>query len=394
MTNKDAIATTAAIRHLEKTIEEIGGIHSFGSGGMRTISDITVGNSSRFSDPNWTSGFDKFGESGKRAFLSLGEGLKNLYGITEDVGSHIALILGEELGGSVDSARMAVYELGLSFEDLEKAILSSALKGKIRWSEFNVQIAGLADAFKPGLEAVGDFGKGFDNLIASGGRGLPAVKSVLDMAVEAQEAGLKTVDELGARLLAQGKDPEYVRSLIASLKARGINLISEMAGLSQQEAGAVVGGMESGSKKLEESWSKLGASIDDLNKKIDDLNGKDAEAMVRIKADIDPNLIKVLDSGLISNGGSTAAGATGSASSGTVATKSGWRPSTPNTKTTSVAGLNTRAMSAGGISINIDAKGAEAGLEGKILNLLGDLEPRVINQTIDTVVDMARRGLI
>ena len=272
-----------------------------------------------------------------------------------------------------------VIQLGLSFGDLSAALLKEAKNGAISWHEYNVEIAGVAEAFKPGLEAVGAYGQAFKNLIDSAGQGMQSVKSFKDIAVEAQEAGVTSMDELKKRLLAGGMDPEYVNALFASAAQRGITTLDQWANASDETSGAIVGDMEAMSKKLADQWEKLRTSISDLT---DQINAIPTEVTSNIKINItstlDDNAKKVLDSGIgIKVPTSTI---TGPSVSGSVKSFS----------STSNAAAN--VLNAQPMSITINAQGAGAGVENTIRRVLVAEMPNITNSILNNYSSGYQRG--
>jgi hypothetical protein len=391
------------------------------SGQMQVIKpdgeyNFIEGDRSRFNDGSWATEMNSWGAGVSDMFAGLGNALKNLLGLTEEVGTQIGYLLAQNIGANIDAARLLVFQLGLSFEDLKKGLLASAESGEIRWSEFNQQIAGLGEAFKPGLAAVGDINAAMNNLIGSGGRGLGAVKSLLDLAQEGIEKGFSTVDQLGQYLLTQGYSKEYVDALMTALKQQGIATLDAMKGLSNEQAGSIVGNMEANSKGLQEEWAKMGEAIDDINKKLDELADKKVEAYVDVKANIDPELIKLIESGIM-NGGSTQAGAvTGDTGSTTKKFGFGGLVSMPTyipgnqmigdrgmeavMPVTSVGGklgvsaigLDSKRQGNSNVTFVINAQNSAPGVENAIMSAIQDIEQNLIDGAVSAVVNMARNG--
>ena len=64
------------------------------------------------------------------------------------------------------------------FEELEEALVKAGRSGTMSWHEVEVGIQGITEAFKPGIEAIGDVKGALDALLGSGGRGVAALKGV------------------------------------------------------------------------------------------------------------------------------------------------------------------------------------------------------------------------
>lgn len=257
--NKETIARHQFANYMEDNINSKGAFTVYdGKGGSSKLNSFLEGPTNKFNDPKWADNLNSQADKVKGTFSGLGEAFKNLLGITEDVGGQIAAMLGENLKYNLDSARHMVKRLGLSFEDIEKQLVDIGLKGDKTWLEIETQIQGVAEAFKPGLTAVGAFGTAMSNLLGSGAKGFEAVQSIRDIAVEAGEAGIKSFDALKVELL-KTFDPATVDAFFKALKQRGVTSIGELMQLSDRAAGGIVADMQA-----------LGVKFTDTGKKITD----------------------------------------------------------------------------------------------------------------------------
>jgi tetratricopeptide (TPR) repeat protein len=200
--NPQTLARQAFEQFLEDAFKDLR-VRFFGKdgklGGMFNGNFVGKGLTTDFNGGKWTQNMAAWGDKATGTFLGLGEAMKELQGITEDVGAQIGYMLGTNLAGNIDNAKLLVMELGLSFEQVSDALLKSALKGSISWAEFNRYIGETAEAFKPGLAAVGAINEAFQNLIDGAGQGRISVKSFKDVAVEAMEAGVTSMEGLKQR---------------------------------------------------------------------------------------------------------------------------------------------------------------------------------------------------
>jgi len=400
-TNKETLARIEFQKSLGDMIEKVNGLELFDTeGNLARLNNIRIGSVDRFNDPNWPKQMDAWGDTAKRTFLGLGEALRRTMGITEDIGGQLGMILGENLLGNIDNARLAVMQLGVSFEDLKNAMLESAKAGDIRWHEYNVHMAGLADAFKSGLEGFAAMGQAFDNFVKSGGRGMAAVKSVRDMAVEAMEAGYTELDQLAAKLKAEGKDAAMVDAIIAAARQRGISNLQGLADASDETAGAIAGDVEALNQDIATIWQKMGEEIDDISKKLKEIP-EEIKSKVKIEAEIDPKLLKVLDSDLVkANGGSAQAGVTPYADGGVVSRptlslmgEAGPEAILPLQRIGGKLGVRAAGdFKGGGMTIQIDARGASPGVEARIMGALSNLKRAAVEEAVNVILDGQQRG--
>jgi hypothetical protein len=401
---------------LEEMIDKIGGLQIFGQNGqMQRLTDVKVGASDKFNAPDWADNFSKtYGKETAGVFDALGKGLQGILGIAEDVGGQIGLILAENLGGSVDNARLAVQQLGLSFEEFQKYFLEQAEQGQIRWSEYNASIAAVSEAFKPGLVAIAATKQAFDNLIASGGRGMAAVVSIKNAAVEGLEAGLKTVSELGDRLIAEGADPEKVKAMISAATERGLSDLKKLSTATNEQAGSIVGGMEGLSASLASTWAEMSAQIDDIQGKLESFP-KVVESTLRIKAEVDPAVQQLIDNNQLNLSGGTSDPtalttkvqrmATGGLvtrptyfnNNGRLALagESGLEAVMPLAQVNGKLGIRMAGGSAPGGSqlvINVDARGAAPGVEREVVSAIKRMKGEIQGIAVEAVNNYSRRG--
>ncbi len=370
-------------------------------------------------DKNWTKYLDSLDEKTRGVFLGLGEGFEGLLDIAENQGGQFAAILAENLVGSIDNARYLVQKLGLSFEDMSKKMGEAALKGSMRWSEYVTYIRGLEEAFKPGLAAEGDFLRGWDTLIESGGRGMDAVIGIKNAFVEAQEAGIDSFAKWKEQLLAGGKNPEYVNAFFSALEQRGVQTFEQLSALSDIDLGGIVGTMEQSSGALTETWSSMTAKLDELNEKIAQIP-EDVESNVNIKFQGDLDRFDALVS-LMHDGGSYQGGGEpvkqqalgGVVSSPTFfrvggrlhSMAEGGRPEgiLPLGRVNGRLGVHAQLDGLGAAGggrrgrdrqapqLHIHMPGAEAGSEQRLLAALQEHRNDIVSSTVDAVMDLLDR---
>lgn len=358
------------------------------------------GSTSRFNQPGWAGNMDSWGENAKQTFLGMGEALRELQGISEDVGGQIGYLLGENLAGNIDNARLMVQQLGLTFEEMEEALFQAARKGNLRWAEFEINVAGVAEAFKPGLVAVGDLKGAMDELIGSGGRGVEALKGVRDSAVEAMEKGAKTIQEMGQMMMAQGVDPTLVNDFLEALRERGIKTLQDLANASDRVAGGIVAELESNNEGLKAQWEQM---TNDL-KGIADLIEKiptEKDIQINVKSNFDSNTQSLIDNNLIDPGQTDDGGVdTGETTARRALRKRslnvdvGAMGRTPavNARRTNFAGMVSSQKQSPTIIYQVDSRGAAPGQEFRMKQALREFEERAVRRAVHAVADAQRRG--
>ena len=397
-------------KFIQQTLEKLGSV-SFkdAQNKMRTVSgnqfDLFMGSTSRFNKPGWAEEMNKWGEESKATFLGLGESIKQLLGITDDVGGQMAFILGEQLSGNIDNARLLVAQLGLSFEDLQEAMFQAALQGKITFAEFEIGITNAANAFKPGLEAVNDLSGAMDQLVGSGGRGVAALMAVRNAAVEAMEGGARTLEQLGAQMLAQGVDPSLVDNFMLALKERGIKTLEELANASDRVAAGIVAELTSNDEALRNQWAQMTQDLKGLAETIESIP-REKDIKINVRTEFDKNTQQFISAGGMSmeTGQKATPFANGGVINGPmafgygggklgVAGEAGAEAIMPLTRIGGKLGvLAVGGQGAAGNVYHIDARGAEIGVERRIRAALMDVEDRAVRRSLNAMGDNSRRG--
>lgn len=270
-TDPAANAREAFVKALNEAIGDRGLVIQNPAGSFAQLDHFSIlgGGRNKFSPGE--SGFSFFNElkdEARETFGALGLAFKNIFELEDADAAQLGAILSENLLGSIDNARLLVQKLGLDFQQLSDIALEAARAGDISWLEFNTTIRGLGEAFEPGLEALGAVGQAFDNLIASGGRGVEAIKAVRDLAVETQEAGGESLEDLRAHLLASGKSADEVNKIMETLAARGVTSLEELVNASDELAGAIVGDLEAaglGFAQLGEDVTRVRDVLEQIN---------------------------------------------------------------------------------------------------------------------------------
>lgn len=332
---------------------------------------------------DWTVGLEKMDKKARNVFDGLGKGIKELLGITEDVGGQVGAMLAANLNGNIDNARLLVYQLGISLEDMTEKLVEVGKTGSMSWHEIEVAIQGATEAYKPGLEAIGDIKGGFNELVSSGGRGMAALKGVKDIAVEALESGAKSFEDFKKKAIESGISPELIDAYINALKQRNIASLEALASASDRTLGGIVADLESSSAMLSSKWKDMTTQIDDLNAKLNELPTElNSQITLDIKSNIDEQTQAAIDT--INSG-------TGKISLPTSGNLMNNTPSVSRPSSGKVSGkISGRARNSQ--VVNIDARGAAPGVEQEIRRVMRDMKPEIINDAVNKVSDLSRRG--
>lgn len=332
---------------------------------------------------DWTVGLEKMDDKARTVFDGLGKGIKELLGITEDVGGQVGAMLAANLNGNIDNARLLVYQLGISLEDMTEKLVEVGKTGSMSWHEIEVAIQGATEAYKPGLAAIGDIKGGFNELVSSGGRGMAALKGVKDIAVEALESGAKSFEDFKKKAIESGISPELIDAYINALKQRNIQSLEALASASDRTLGGIVADLESSSAMLSNKWKDMTTQIDDLNTKLNELPTElNSQITLDIKSNIDEQTQAAIDT--INSG-------TGKIN---LPTSGNLINNTPSVSIPSTGKVSGKISGRGRTSqvVNIDARGAAPGVEQEIRRVMRDMKPEIINDAVNKVSDLSRRG--
>jgi hypothetical protein len=94
----------------------------------QTGDKLKIGDSGAFNagGAGWKN-MDKVSGDSKNMLGGIGEALKDIAGITKDIGPQIGAILLNNVGGSVDAVRAKIKNLGISAEDMKAAIIKAGM---------------------------------------------------------------------------------------------------------------------------------------------------------------------------------------------------------------------------------------------------------------------------
>lgn len=370
----------------------------------RFSGNFVMGDNNRFDTAGWEQGaMEKFGEESSRAFDAAGKGLAGLLGITEDIGGQIGVILQENLSGNIDNARLLMLELGVTQQQMEEQFQKAGETGEMSWHAVEVALQGVGALFGEGLVAVGDLAGSFQQIVNSGGDGMDAIRGIQNAAVEAGEAGVQSFDAWRQSLIAAGQDPGYVDSFFAALNQRGLTSLDQIREASTRVLGGVIADMQSNSSTLAEVWTKAQAEADkylETVSKIPDDSVKNVT--LNVSANVDDASAQVLALGDNSNATATSSSIPAFAKGGVVSKptlgligEAGPEAIMPLASLPSIMknmSVDSMRGNSGGINITVNAPNATPGVSDEIRRMIKDLEFDIINRTIDTVGDLARRG--
>lgn len=405
-TNKETLARKSIENYLEDAFK--GKATSFydAQGKMQKFDgNFKFGDVTRFDKPGWADkAKDKYGAGSTQAFDTLGKGLTNLLGVTEDVGGQIGAILQENLVGNLDNARMMIKELGISQEDMVASFEQLGESGSMSWHEVEVNLQQIPKLFGEGLAATGDLLGGFNQIVNSAGDGMDAIYGVKNAAVEAGEAGVKSFAQWKQSLLNAGADPAYVDAFFKSLESRGLTTLDSIKDASTRTLGSVIAGMESNSAALAAQWQAARAEASKYMETVASIpDNSEKNVRLNVTANLDAGAQQVLDmqppaqtpptkkfaKGGVVNGPTMFAN--GGASLGLMG-EAGPEAIMPLARIGGKLGVNVQGSGKASNVYNIDARGAAPGVEKDIMRALAQIEQRAVESALVAVADARDRG--
>jgi len=354
---------------------------------------------------NFGEAFDQIAGDGKGAFETLGTYLTSLAGVTEDVGAQIGFVLSQNVNGNLNEARMMVQQLGISAQDLETHFVSLGESGAQSWHAVEVALQGVNSLTGEGLVEVGNLRGAYDQLANSAGKGKEPLIALQNLAVEGAEKGLTSIAQLRDAMLASGEfSAEEVNRLYTALGQRNITTLDELKNASTRVLGGVVADLES----LGMKWGDFSDSIKGTTQELDGL--QDKLNTISREVDIDVNLNynennkpDALDLNILpsANGNAFSNGTVQKFATGGIfgsptlfgygknlgmLGEAGPEAVMPLTKINGKLGVMAEPVKGGqGITINIDARGAERGVERNIMQAMTQLEDRVVSRAVQVM---------
>lgn len=386
----ETLARIEVLDRLNELLDQMGGIMIPTSNGFTLIDEF---NASDIEDMfNAAGTFENFaqevGINASNAFYAVGEAIVDMLGVTEDVGAQIGLIIGQNLAGDIDGLRQLVNGLGITVEQLEERMVEAGRTGEKSWLEVEVALQGIHESLGPGLKAVGAFENAFERLIKGTGRGAVALQQVKDIAIEAQEAGIDSLQGLESALIAGGKfTQQEIAALFHALQQRGITSLDQLLSASDRTLGGIIADIEAYGVKFGEA----GEEIKEAARQLEKIPANTEKTLkFNIRTNIDSTTSDAMSAGVFNSGGVSvprSIGVTGFAFGGVIKTPTFFRNGgdlsvaaeagrpeaiLPLTRVGRDLGVKADTSGAGKTTIiyNIDARGAMEGVSREIMDKL------------------------
>jgi len=211
---------------------------------------------------------------------------------------------------------------------------------------------------------------------------------------------------------------EQLDALFAGFQAAGITNLDEVRNATDLQLAQIVASMDAYFQDHGIQWSKATEEVKAYEDALNELSGKQIDVDINLRTHLDGATEDAIDQGLLDsssvNADSTTTVTTGKMkvtkkmalggvlngptflAPGTLAGEAGPEGVFP-LKRMGDGELGIRAdvgkgSAIGGVTIYVDARGADAGVEQRLNSMLSDLEQRVVERSVSVIIDSAQRG--
>ena len=329
---------------------------------------------------NFDADRDFFGSEGVSqgngsAFLGAGNALAPLFENENLDAGQLGVLLAEGLGGSLDELKALFSELGVSQQEYIDAQIELGNTGEASWLQVQSQINEANVLFGEGRAMVGDLDGAMRAFLATGGRGRQSLVQFQNVAIEAQERGIQTLDQLRQQLVTSGEfTAEEINSVFSSLETNGITTIQQFVDSSETQLISLVASFDAALQDAGQEWVAFNELSQETRANFEAMDGLEISIEYR---------------GVFT--GEHPAGAEqlslNSPSSSEVLPQQRSVQLDPDSSNVQRVARNSP------INLNIDAR-SDADVEARIMNALTDMHNGAVQASVNAVVDLVEKGQI
>ncbi len=404
---------TLARKHFTEALEDMfkkHGLQYFDEQGKpQTVHDFKSRINNDFNDPDWATKFNSSPNHGM--FDAVGKGLGAVFGTGDLPLEQVGAMLDKSLGGSLEGLKALIQSTGKSVDDFRDALMQAGKDGSMTWLEVESAITGVEEAMKPGLVAVGAYDDAFANLLNTGAKGQIALNQVKNIGIEAKEAGIKSLDELKARMIADGKfSADQIEALFKAMGQRGVKSIDDLINGPDRLLGQIIADMQAMGVQFTDGFAPATDAIKavadmpdkidkelhfivtaDISKDARDYVSKNVDGVDSVQAANNANgaVIKYASGGIVSRPTMFRAG-NGLGLMG----EAGPEAILPLRRVNGKLGVSMigGGRNAGGMTIHVYAPGSSPGMEQRIREVLEDMKDGIIENAVGATFDEMRRS--
>jgi len=235
-------------------------------------------------------------------FAGVGRAFADILREIGIAGEQVGGILANNLGGSLNNLQLLLQATGVSLESLKEAINEAFLAGTISAKEFLSSQRGIENVFKQGIpDGIGLVNKAFENLVSGGiASGRLALDALGDLAVEAIEKGLPSLEALQQSLIEAGFDVDDVTNLFEQLGAQGIKSLEDLKTIGLEQTAAVISALEDLGFAFEDPIEKA----EDLKETLDAITDKEVDITFNFRSNFDANTQTAVNNDMFEASGS------------------------------------------------------------------------------------------
>ena len=213
---------------------------------------------------------------GQLLALSLGgggQGIKDANGV--DISNQILGVT--DANNMLNELQLLLQGAKISAEDAGKALEDAFFKGTLGAGDFLNASSAIEQTLQAGIPgAVGATAQAFQNLVSGGtASGQRAQDALRDLAIEAQEKGVSSIQGLQSELIASGKTADEVGKLMAALAQNSITSLSQLSQIDIKQTAGITASLQNigfaftdNAKQIEEATKNVDAFIQKANQKV------------------------------------------------------------------------------------------------------------------------------
>lgn len=186
-------------------------------------------------------------EEVRQGFEDLGLAVSLMFDAFDEIGNNLANVFANNVGASLNNLQILFKQAGLSAEELNEQIINAFNSGELSAIEAFRALESIQEVMANGIPgAVGATNTALQNLFDAGARGgAAAIDALQDIAFEAQEAGLTSLQQAQQLAIESGEfTAEQINAVFSTLAAFGIDSIEDLAAATESQIIAILANLQ------------------------------------------------------------------------------------------------------------------------------------------------------
>jgi len=198
-------------------------------GQLQPFKEFNLAAKGVWKEADWAGTFEEAAGAAYGAFSGVGLALAKLSGLADVHGGQIAKMLFDNVGGSVENLGRLIGGLKIPIQDFEAVMLESLEKGEISIREYVIAMNGIREGFAQAEIAANDVAVAVERLVELSGDTMQSVDAIKTLAAAAKKEGIASIDALVDRMVQSGKiSVEKAKVFLDAMKAFGIQSIDQL----------------------------------------------------------------------------------------------------------------------------------------------------------------------